>query len=68
MNDLEHREALVRAMLSGLGFDLEGSRGAYKLIDRRAVLGLPAALQPMDAQSLEEITLLLNLDARTRRG
>jgi hypothetical protein len=57
----------VIVLRTGLGLDLEAYRGAYKVIDRRAA-GLPAALQPMDAQSLEEITLLLSLDARTRRG
>jgi hypothetical protein len=66
MNDHENKEALVRAMLSGLGFDLESYMGAYTVTDRRAILGLPSAIQPMRAQSLEEITALLNLQARPK--
>lgn len=38
--------------------------GAYTVTDRRAILGLPSAIQPMRAQSLEEIMALLNLQAR----
>jgi hypothetical protein len=59
MTELERREAVIRATLSGLGFDLVRTARGFTVIDRRAALNLPIGpLLPVTDASLEEITKL----------
>jgi hypothetical protein len=58
----ERREAIIRATLSGLGFDLVKTARGFTVIDRRAALDLPIGpLLPTTDASLEEITKLFSL-------
>ena len=61
MADHERREAIIRARLSGLGFDLERQQGHYVVKDRRAAFDLPSALQPTVCDTLGEVITLFNL-------
>jgi hypothetical protein len=51
----EHKETFIPATLSGLGFDLIKGLGSYTVVDRRALLGFPTALQPMANAKLDAI-------------
>jgi hypothetical protein len=58
----EQREVIIRATLSGLGFDLLRTPRGFTVIDRRAALDLPMGpLLPTTDASLEEITKLFSL-------
>jgi hypothetical protein len=62
MTDPERKEALIRATLSGLGFDMERQAGAYVVTDRRAALDLPGAMQPTTCQTLEEVAGMFSIE------
>jgi hypothetical protein len=62
MTDPERREAVIRATLSGLGFDLERKSGAYVVTDRRAALDLPGAMQPTTCQTIDAVIGLFSIE------
>jgi hypothetical protein len=62
MRNLELEEAIVRATLSGLGFDLERKFGAYVVTDRRAAIDLPGAMQPTTCQTIEEVVGMFSIE------
>jgi hypothetical protein len=57
----EHKKTVIRATLSGLGFDLIKGLGSYAVIGRRALLGFPTALQPMANAKLDAIIELFSI-------
>jgi hypothetical protein len=65
MVDFDTREQAAKALLAGLGFELgrEGTR--YVCRDRRQMLGMPGALQPITSGSIGSLLALFDLELRS---